>query len=683
MKKRILIFGGSSFFSYNFFHKLKKDFDIILVENRKKINLPVKKLSINKKNFFKEIKDLKIDLAINAIGLASVDRCEINKKKANYLNNLIAKKIAIELKKLSIKLIHISTDHIFDGKKSFYKENDKTKPLNEYAKTKLNGEKNIIKFYKNSLILRVNFIGWDFLHRDKFLDKIIKKVSLNEFVQLPKNIFFNPISFDFFCSVLKKIILEKKSLKGIYHLSANDKISKYKLVTKVLKKLGFNQNLIKPFLYKDLKISRPLDMSLSNKKLKKKLKIKFPNINQVVTSLIADFNKRQIPYGKHSISLEDIENTKKVFFSESLTQGKIIDDFEEKVKKYVGAKYAVAVSSCSAGLHLSLKAIGLKKNEKVITSPITFVSTANAALHNNLKVMFCDIDENNICIDLNKLEEILKSEKIKCVIPVHFSGVTCNMKKLFFLSKKYNFKIVEDCAHALGSFYTSDKKFKVGSCKYSDISIFSFHPVKLIAAGEGGVITTNNQKVYRSLLRLRSHGINKLDDEFLNDKEFKTKNIINPWYYEMQDLGFHYRITDLQCQLGLSQMLKIKEFLKKRKKVSTFYDNNLNNLKNLKILQLNDRKFSANHLYVVSIDFKKCKLTKAELMTLFKSFGMVTQVHYIPVPMHPFYKKMGYSMASLDNAKLYYDSCLSLPIYNDISIEQQKYVVNLLKKYVG
>ena len=200
------------------------------------------------------------------------------------------------------------------------------------------------------------------------------------------------------------------------------------------------------------------------------------------------------------------------------------------------------------------------------------------------------------------------------------------------------------------------------------MAIFSFHPVKLIAAGEGGVITTNNQKVYRSLLRLRSHGINKLDDEFLNDKEFKTKNIINPWYYEMQDLGFHYRITDLQCQLGLSQMLKIKEFLKKRKKVSTFYDNNLNNLKNLKILQLNDRKFSANHLYVVSIDFKKCKLTKAELMTLFKSFGIVTQVHYIPVPMHLFYKKMGYSMASLDNAKLYYDSCLSLPIYNDISI---------------
>ena len=197
------------------------------------------------------------------------------------------------------------------------------------------------------------------------------------------------------------------------------------------------------------------------------------------------------------------------------------------------------------------------------------------------------------------------------------------------------------------------------------------------------MITTNNYDLYKKLLRLRSHGINKLNDNFINSKQASTDNIDNPWYYEMQDLGFHYRITDLQSNLALSQMQNIKKYLSKRKKIAKYYDNNLNNLNNLKIYQRGKRDLSANHLYVVNIDFNKCKFSRASLMKKMRELGIVTQVHYIPIPMHPYYSKLGFDMKNLVNAKNYYNSCLSLPIFYDLSVNQQKYVIDFLKTYVG
>ena len=682
IKKKILVFGGSSSLASSFYNYKKNNYDFIFIENRNPINLPVRKLKLNDKNLENKIKSLNVNFALNLIALTNVDQCEKTPIKAEFLNNKLAKKIASMMNKLSIKLIHISTDQVFDGKKIIYNERDSAKPLNIYGLTKLKGEKSVHKNHKCSIVLRTNFVGWDFQHREKFLDKIFKNISLNKKVKIPKNIFFNPVTTYELSNVIERIISENFKKNDLFHISSSFKISKYEFVRKLAIKLNYNVNLIEPYFYNNFrtKIKRPEKMILNNKKFSHKYKYKFNSLSEQISFLSQEYQTRIIPYGKHSISFEDIDSMSTLLKSDSLTQGPVIDQFEKRIKNYVGAKYAVAVSSCSAGLHLAIKALNFGENDTIISSPISFVSTTNAVLHNRSKILFSDINLDNLSLDLNKLEHTLKRNKIDCVIPVHLTGDTCDMKRLSTLSKKYGFKIIEDSAHALGSCY--NKTSKVGSCKYSDMSIFSFHPVKLIAAGEGGMITTNNYELYKKLLRLRSHGINKLNDNFIHSKQASTGSIENPWYYEMQDLGFHYRITDLQSNLALSQMKNIKKYLSKRKKIAQHYDNNLNNLNNLKIYQRGRRDLSANHLYVVNIDFNKCKFSRAGLMKKMRELGIVTQVHYIPIPMHPYYSKLGFEMKNLVNAKNYYNNCLSLPIFYDLSDNQQKYVIDFLKTYV-
>ena len=247
-----------------------------------------------------------------------------------------------------------------------------------------------------------------------------------------------------------------------------------------------------------------------------------------------------IPYGKHIIDEDDIESVIRVLKSDFLTQGPMIEILEKRIANYVGAKYAVAVSSCTAGLHLSYIALGLKKSDEILTSPITFVSTANAALFCNASVRLVDINRDTLIMDPIKISEILRNKnKIKICVPVLFAGASEGIEKISKIARQHNKYIVEDAAHGLGGSYLSGEK--IGSCKYSDCTVFSLHPVKSIAAGEGGIITTNNLNIYRKLLRLRSHGINKLDDNFVNDDLAFTDGKKNMWYYEMTSLGYHYR----------------------------------------------------------------------------------------------------------------------------------------------
>ena len=280
--------------------------------------------------------------------------------------------------------------------------------------------------------------------------------------------------------------------------------------------------------------------------------------------------RKIIPYGKHFIDQADIKEVVKVLKSNSITQGPIIDIFEKKIAKYVNAKYAVAVSSCTAGMHISLIACGIKRNKKVLTTPLTFVSTANVIKFCEANLDFVDIDKKNLNLSLDILKKNFLQKKIKfdAIIPVHFAGNAFDTKKLRKILNKKTF-IIEDAAHALGSKYTDGNM--VGSSKYSDLTVFSLHPVKTIACGEGGVVTTNNKKLYKKLLRLRSHGINKLDDKFLNKRNAFSGKRKNPWYYEMQELGYHYRLTEIQAALGISQMNKINKFLRKRREISKTY----------------------------------------------------------------------------------------------------------------
>ena len=389
-----------------------------------------------------------------------------------------------------------------------------------------------------------------------------------------------------------------------------------------------------------------------------------------------------IPYGKHYIDQDDINSVVDILKNKNLTQGPAVLSFEKAVAKFVGAKYAVAMSSWTAGLHMAYLAAGLEENDKIITSPITFVATSNAALYCNAKPIFSDIDSETINLCPKLLEEKINNhDNIKIISPVHFSGLPCDMKEIKRIANKHNIIVVEDAAHALGAKY--DDGSMVGNCKYSDMTGFSFHPVKSIAAGEGGMITTNSKKLYKKLLKLRSHGINKLDDKFINTELAFTNDLKNPWYYEMQELGYNYRITDIQCALGQSQLKKINKFIDRRLELVNRYDEAFSTSNNIKPIQKKYRESSSHHLYVVEIDFSKLKINRAMLMTELRNEGIITQVHYMPVTSHPYYKSLGYETSNYKNSINYYKKCLSLPLYFSLSDNDQIKVIKLIKSLVN
>tara|TARA_B100000963_G_scaffold187057_1_gene162746 strand:- start:32509 stop:33702 length:1194 start_codon:yes stop_codon:yes gene_type:complete len=394
--------------------------------------------------------------------------------------------------------------------------------------------------------------------------------------------------------------------------------------------------------------------------------------------------KKIIPYGKHFIDSKDIKSVIKNLKSGSITQGPTIEKFENKIKKILNCKYAVAVSSCTAGMHISLIACGFKKENTLLTSPISFVSTANVSKFCGGKVSFADIDLNDINISLDKIKKKIKKRKIDAIIPVHFAGKAFETKKLKRIINKKTI-IIEDAAHALGAKYEDGTM--VGSCKHSHATVFSFHPVKSIACGEGGVVTTNDKKIYKNLLRLRSHGINKLDDNFIIKNQAFTKKIRNPWYYEMRNLGFHYRMTEIQASLGISQLSKLNKFIKKRTSIAKKYFNFIKkneDILNFNLAQKVNYDDSSNHLFIIKLNLNKIKKTRAEIMKQLLKKKIQTQVHYIPIPMHPYYRneKKTY-ISDFKNAKTYYETCLSIPIFYSLTMQQQNYVLDNLKKIIN
>jgi len=387
----------------------------------------------------------------------------------------------------------------------------------------------------------------------------------------------------------------------------------------------------------------------------------------------------KIPYGLHYLDDKDLKSVTEALKGNLITQGPIVNQFEKKICKLLKVKYAVAVSSCSAGLHIALKSIKEKKDKNtILTTPITFVATANSILHNNYKPCFVDIDKNTLNLDLKELkDEILKNKNIKAIIPVHLGGYASNNKEIYDLCKKNKIFVIEDAAHSFGGKY--DKKNYVGSCKYSDITIFSFHPVKTITTGEGGLITTNSKKIYQKLIKLRNHGLEKNFINWKNKKLAFTKKKPNTWYYEMQDLGFNYRITDFQCALGISQLKKLDKIVNTRRKIAKIYDKHFSGLKNVYLPQLNYRHLSSNHLYILNINFSKIKISRNEFMLKLKKMNILTQVHYIPIYLHPYFKKICKKLSKMKNSQKYYEQALSIPIFFNLKTKDQKKVITKIK----
>lgn len=385
-----------------------------------------------------------------------------------------------------------------------------------------------------------------------------------------------------------------------------------------------------------------------------------------------------IPYGNHHIDEDDIQAVVAVLQSTNLTQGPVIEAFEQAIASYVGSKYAVAVSSGTASLHLAALVAGVRANTSLITSPITFVASSNAALYVGGRPVFADIDADSINISPYNLRKVLRQNPdARAVVPVHFAGLPCDMPAIKLAADEAGAVVIEDAAHALGAEYPDGSK--VGCCANSLMTIFSFHPVKAIAAGEGGMITTNDEPTYRKLLRLRSHGINKLDDPFqLPEKAFK-KGARDPWYYEMQELGYNYRITDIQSALALSQLRKLNKFIARRRELVKIYDTEFARVNHCRPAQTAGRDQSGHHLYVLRIDFEAAGLTRKQMMEELRTRQILTQVHYIPVPWHPYYREMGFQPEEYPNAFHYYQEALSIPLYYDLSDDEQQCVISAIK----
>jgi len=378
-----------------------------------------------------------------------------------------------------------------------------------------------------------------------------------------------------------------------------------------------------------------------------------------------------IPYGKHHISANDIDEVIKVLNSDWLTQGSAVPAFEDSLCNYTGAKYAVAVNSGTSALHLACLAFGVSKGDVVWTSPNTFVASANCAIYCGASVDFIDVDQNTANMSEWSLETKLEQAKEKdtlpkVVIPVHFAGQACDMQKIKLLSDEYGFKIIEDAAHAIGGSY---KNSAIGSCEYSDATIFSFHPVKNITSGEGGAILTNNKAMADKLSRLRSHGITK-------DVSLLENAVHGDWYYEQIELGFNFRMTDIHAALGNSQMARLKEFTIARTRLAQRYDDAFANTEIKPLVQMPDRD-SAWHLYVIR--FPK-SANKGEVFSRLKAKGIGVQVHYIPVHLQPYYRHLGFKLGDYPNAEAYYDSAITIPLYPGLTEKQQDFIVNSIKE---
>lgn len=381
-----------------------------------------------------------------------------------------------------------------------------------------------------------------------------------------------------------------------------------------------------------------------------------------------------IPYGRQDISQQDIDAVVNVLKSDFLTQGPQVPAFEQSIMNACDADYAVAANSATSALHIACLALGLGQGDWLWTTPNTFVASANCGLYCGAKIDFVDIDPRtyNLCaVELEKKLIIAEqTDKLpKVVIPVHFSGQPCDMEAIHNLSKKYGFKIIEDASHAIGGKYQGEP---IGNCRYSDITVFSFHPVKIVTTAEGGVAVTNNAELAEKLNLLRSHGITR-------DEHLMTKPMDGPWYYQQIELGYNYRMTDMQAALGVSQMQRLDEYVAKRHELADRYNELLKGLPIILPWQHED-SYSGLHLYVIRLQLNKISKMHLEVFNGMREAGILVNIHYIPVHLQPYYQEMGFKEGQFPEAEQYYKEAISLPMFPTMTEEQQNQVVSNLKE---
>jgi len=630
------------------------------------------------------------DIIIHCASLTNVDYCEKNKERTKFVNVIGTRRLIEACKNKNIKFVYISTDSVYSGDKGSFCETDKVSPLNYYGNSKYEGEKEALR-KENSLILRTNIFGWNIQQKESLAEWILNELLKKHEIKGFRNICFSSIYTFELAKILEKALA--KDLNGVYNCASSDSMSKYEFACALADRVGLTRELIRPVEVNDsyFVAKRGKNLSLNVSKLALALDIKIPTITDSLDKFYEDLKNglpkriskglcysesyphlNSIPYGRQAIDDDDIAAVVKVLKTSNLTQGDKIDEFEECLCVYTGTKYSVAFNSGTSALHSACLAVGVQKSDEVITSPNTFVASANCAFYCGAKPIFADIDPVTYNIDPNEIEKKI-TRKTKAIIPVHFAGQSCNMRKIKEIiiqkEKEYNHKIfiIEDACHALGSEY---KGGKVGECKYSDMTVLSFHPVKHITTGEGGAVLTNSTELYERLNLFRSHGIT-------------SKNRCNekPWFYEQTVLGFNYRITDIQCALGVSQLKKLNLFKEKRKKIIKYYNLLFKDCSGILTPHETKDCNSNFHLYVLRFDFRKLGIQRYELMHRLKEVGIGTQVHYIPVYSQPYYKeKLLYTSIDFPNMEKYYNEALTIPLHPSMKKTDIEFIAYNIKK---
>jgi len=676
----ILITGGSGLLAVNWAMSIRDKYEVTLLLHQRKISLQGVKTDVMPLNSLGEcitaINKHQPDVVVHTAGLTSVEECESNPGLAQEINVDLAKNIAIACNRQGVQLVHISTDHLSSGEESFVVEEDGTAPVNNYAKTKLEGEQQVIANCKDALVIRTNFFDWGTKYRQSFSDFIINKLRDNEAVDLFSDVFFTTILAEELSKKTHQLV--DANLSGVFNVVGSERLSKYEFGMKLANCFDLDTSLINEISINDKSnlVKRPKDMSLSNDKICKALSCTISSIDEQFQDLKHQENNNAtnqvkldiIPYGRHYINEDDIQAVADVLRSAMLTQGPKVAEFERKIADYAGAKYAVAVSNGTAALHLACMVLGFKEHDEVITTPNTFVATSNSILYMNAKPVFVDIDAQTLNIDIDKIEETIKNSKnIKAIFPVHFAGLPCDMEKIKQLADKYDLAIVEDAAHALPTTYKGNM---VGSLQ-SDATVFSFYANKTMTTGEGGMVVTRNANLARRIKIMRLHGIDR--DSF---DRFQSKK--PAWYYEVVAPGFKYNMTDIAAAIGVQQLKKLPGFLKRRQYLAKRYFDALSNLPlTLPSDDMNGGSHSW-HLFVIRLQ-DNALMNRDELIQFLSDQGIGTSVHYVPLHRQPYWRDR-YDLTNdmFPEADKAYLSMVSIPLYTAMSDEQQDGVIRAL-----
>lgn len=690
--KKMLITGISGLLGNNLALYFQDKFDILGLYHSNKVeleNIRTAHADIASPNsgLSRVVEEFQPDVVVHCASLTNIDFCESNRDLTSRINIEGTRIVVDSIKDIDCKLIYISTDTVYDGKKGNYLESDPVSPPNFYGYSKYEGELETLK-KTGALVIRTNIFGWNLINKHSIAEWIISELTAGREIKGFCDVIVSSI-YNFDLAKILRLAIEK-DISGVYNLGSRTSLSKFEFALELAGRFGLDKGLIKPVSVDDFPFTakRAKNLSLNTDKISVALGCTVPTIHESIEDFYKDHlaglpqrlkRKRSLypvssdlpllTYGRQVLDDDDISAVTAVLKSINLTQGPHIIEFERNICRYVSATHGIACNSGTSALHLACIAAGVGPGDEVITSPNTFVASANCALYCGARPVFADIDPKTYNISPAEIETKM-NKNTRAVVPVHFAGQSCDMEAIrdIVARKEREFGrkifIIEDACHALGSVY---KGGKVGSCEFSDMAALSFHPVKHITTGEGGMVLTNNEGLAKKLRKLRSHGISSNPEELIGEDmawQNPEKTLQNPWYYEQQLLGYNYRITDIQCALGISQLRKLEVFRKRRRQIVDAYDKAFGSKKSIQVPFEAPDCESNFHLYVLVIDFKRIGLSRAGLMFDLKKKRIQTQVHYIPVYLQPFYReRLGTKRGDCPQAEAYYANCLSIPLH--------------------